>query len=687
MIALARLVLQDPPEASQTAEYTAYLKDIQEQATRLGDPQIALIMGGATKIKQYVFESAKLPEIRGASGLLDRINLYDIPALFAKQPSWLKEFDDGKGDSPEKAEAERLVTQVRTWFQERYGVEPPDCEECIIYASGGEVLAFAPHRLAAVLTEAIEGLYTQQTLVANSVASWRACSLVELRFGLRPLQFWIDEFSALTDDTIQTLVHDYYGGSDTKAFLSRKTFGEVTSALALERLRAREGNTVQQKAPKPPPRFETTPYARRCQSCEYRSAVIEGPLGAWLCQPCARKRAFGQKAKREAPFAIQWFREGRFGWEPLAARAWGTRFAEWLDDPHQTALAQRYYQQAPPDRVQPAEDLDGIAAAAQPEGFIGVIYADGNNMGALLEGLQTPAAYHEFAYTIYRAIEAATFTALAIHLHPRQRNERWWHPFDVLSIGGDDVFLIVPAHAALPIAITIANQVEKELVQYYITQRPQSYRWQQVHRIEQPASWQAPAVQSKVSLSSGVVIADQHTPIFMLRRLVEESLKSAKSKARQLRDHAFHGATIDFIALKSIGMLATNIGDFRESALRRGSLHLTAKPYTVPELTTLIEAVRILKQKDFPKSQLYRLREQLHKGWLASTMDYLYFQARTQHAEELRHALDWTGREPHGRSGGSGMWLRRDEDEWETMLGDVVELYDFVPVGGESHGA
>jgi CRISPR-associated protein Cmr2 len=308
-------------------------------------------------------------------------------------------------------------------------------------------------------------------------------------------------------------------------------------------------------------------------------------------------------------------------------------------------------------------------------------------MGALLEGLQTPAAYHEFAYTIYRAIEAATFTALATHLHPGQHNERWWHPFEVLSIGGDDVFLIVPAHAALPIATTIANRVEGELVQYRLTQRPQSYRWQQVHRIEQPASWQAPAVQSKVSLSSGVVIADQHTPIFMLRRLVEESLKSAKSKARQLRGHDFHGATIDFIALKSIGMLATSIGAFRDSALRRGPLHLTAKPYTVPELTTLIEAVRTLKQKDFPKAQLYRLREQLHKGWLASTMDYLYFQARSQHGEELRHALDWTGRELYGRIRVSGMWLHRAEDQWETILGDVMELYDFVPVGGESHGA
>ena len=119
MLDLARLALQDPQDLSSTAEPTSQLQHIQEQAARIGDPQIALIMGGATKIKQYVFESARLPEIRGASGLLDRINLYDIPALFAKQPSWLREFDDAKGHSTEKVEAERLVEQVRRWFRER----------------------------------------------------------------------------------------------------------------------------------------------------------------------------------------------------------------------------------------------------------------------------------------------------------------------------------------------------------------------------------------------------------------------------------------------------------------------------------------------------------------------------------------------------------------------------------------
>ena len=59
--------------------------DLWNQTTPIG-----LVYGGATKIKQYVFEAAKLSDIRGASALLDRINLSDIPGFF-KHPDGSQE--------------------------------------------------------------------------------------------------------------------------------------------------------------------------------------------------------------------------------------------------------------------------------------------------------------------------------------------------------------------------------------------------------------------------------------------------------------------------------------------------------------------------------------------------------------------------------------------------------------------
>ncbi|MEH2027738.1 hypothetical protein [Nostoc sp.] len=65
-----------PKTLNELKQKEDYLK-LWEDKTRIG-----LVYGGATKIKQYVFEESKLPDIRGASALLDRINLVDLPAFF-----------------------------------------------------------------------------------------------------------------------------------------------------------------------------------------------------------------------------------------------------------------------------------------------------------------------------------------------------------------------------------------------------------------------------------------------------------------------------------------------------------------------------------------------------------------------------------------------------------------------------
>lgn len=658
-------------------------------------PAVAVLMGGATKIKQYVFESVKLPEIRGASCLLDRINLRDLRALFSAEPRWLRELSSGnQASQQDEKEGKELVRQVREWFQGRYGVPPPDCEGCIIYANGGEVLAFAPLKLAAFLAEAIECLYTRETLVANSVAVWRSCSLLELRYGLRPLEFWQDDRENVTDESVKQVLDDYYGGP----FSSRKTFGEVVAGLALEKLRRREGNSVNERPPKPVPQFETVLYARRCQSCERRNAVVQRRFedeagGDWFCEPCARKRVFGQLAKKEEVKQTKWFKDAGFGWFPLGAKAWASHFEEWLQREDRSALWQSYYQKEEVP-VSPPEDLDDIAEASQPEGFIGVVYADGNNMGALLQELKTPRDYQEFAEVVHEGIINATFTALAKQLRPYHREDRKWvHPFEVLSIGGDDLFLLVPAQAALSIAIIIAEEVERALRQEDVIPKAKGYTWERVHRVqcqdENPAD-----SQSKVSLSTGVLIADHHTPVFFLSRIVEELLKSAKARAKELRGNGYYGGTVDFQVLKSIGMIATDIRDFRERAFRRKkNLRLTAKPYTLPELRALLNGARRLKRVGYPKSQLYRLHEQLGEGWLASIVEYLYSQARISGGEELRSVLDkqWVGGERANGLASLGPWIRRERVgssnyDFETVVGDLLEIYDFVPEGGEEGG-
>ena len=176
-LVLAHSIVQPPVASEQAEEHLRHLQRIQEQTIHTERAQVALLMGGATKIKQYVFESAKLPEIRGASALLDRINQVDVPALFNVRYS----------DNPD----DNLQAQkVREQFARRHGLPPPDAPECVIYANGGEFLAFAPITLAQALADEVELLYTSATLVANSVAVWQAFTPVELAGGVGASTFW-----------------------------------------------------------------------------------------------------------------------------------------------------------------------------------------------------------------------------------------------------------------------------------------------------------------------------------------------------------------------------------------------------------------------------------------------------------------------------------------------------------------
>lgn len=124
-----------------------------QQTTKIG-----LVYGGATKIKQYVFEAAKLPDIRGASALLDRINLVDLPAFFNK--------------NPESNLYTRQCQEVRKWLNDNFPSEPKLSEalipELIIYSTGGNILAFCPAAFVDDIANAVEKRYTEETLTAKS---------------------------------------------------------------------------------------------------------------------------------------------------------------------------------------------------------------------------------------------------------------------------------------------------------------------------------------------------------------------------------------------------------------------------------------------------------------------------------------------------------------------------------------
>ncbi|MCI0486723.1 MAG: hypothetical protein L0229_08995 [Blastocatellia bacterium] len=700
-------------------------------AESIGSPRIALVLGGATKIKSYFLESARLPEIRGASTLLDRINLEDVPALF------------GGGQS----EKQQRANEVRRHFKNRTGLSV-NAPECVIYANGGNVLAFAPVSIASELAQEIENIYTSETLVANSVAVCESFDLIELHYGLRPEAYWVGECIEGCKNDLRPLIDPAYRLKKDRSvrpfdeeesrgeFYKKKCFGELGAALAIKQHHRRNGNTLDSRnngievKPRPsrayPPQYETLPQARRCSSCERRPAIVREPKDSekYLCAACARKRLAGRlsessRSKEQYPNALRRLRDF-IDWPPQRSQDWMDEITDWVDRfirfiDKENKLSERYWNYRK-GSVLPAQDL---AEIADDNNFVGLIYADGNNVGSIIEQIQTAIEYRQFAQRLFEANQAAVFRALASVLRPHKRtpNEErpdkvkklfadgegkiTVHPFEILSIGGDDFMLFVPGDRALEIALQIGSNLEEAFRSKWVYRESVERKGKQLKCSQRycPDEYEeeADCAQPAVSLSAGVVIADCHTPVYFMEQLAEQLLKSAKQYAKTLKKCGYRGGTIDFMALKSVTGITSDVGSFRKSVLEREEnggerIKLYARPYTLHELRGLLKTSREFKnpQKQFPRSQLYSLRNDAldpHQGRMTSMLNYLYFRARAKNevAQVMREHFEmpWWGK--------AAEWLhpwREVKDAvpktFETLIYDLVEIYDFA--AGDDNG-
>lgn len=673
--------LHKEPSRQQLEEY---LTDIRAILPAEHD-RIALVNGGATKIKGYVFEAPKLPEIRGASVLLDWIG------------------DDG---------LKRLVAEQ---LGDNYA------KQCFIYAGGGSFLLFAPADKAQVLADRIEQYYTQETLIANSVAVTRTFRLLELRYGRLfdengTIPFWINEFEDhWKNEQYQRLLNQYYymipvvieGLTDTRArFYNRKSFGELVTLLASDASRRREQQDPKdQRIQRNIPHFDLIPWAEKCDSSDIRPAMAQRSEGDFgdeiaLSEPSGRKRIIGRSVKGVEP--ERWLEPIHNAWSEdtisaVGKSSWKKRWEDFLaGDGRDTLYAKAFRQMQ--ENVYPAHDIGEIAGASEPERYIGIIYADGDNVGRLMATIRSPAEYQAKSEILSTAAERSVFQALATCLIPKQvtaSEERsknvdeyiYVHPFEILTIGGDDLFILVPGSKAIDVACGIGLAFEKmvaNLLAFDTNAQPASLTYQ---RYKGSSSFLDEQFIPSIGLSAGIIIARENTPIFLLRDLVEELQKRAKKKAKQSTKHHFYGGAVDFMVMKSIGMVADTIVSFRREALGDSvntERRLTARPYTWHELAGLITTIRELKKSNFPTSQLHRIRESIDSTVVQSVMDYLYIS--TRQSDEQRTVLHQFVE--HGWGLGTvranqrfvlPLWIPYgDSNGMETFWPDLVELYDLI---------
>ncbi len=703
--------LQNIPKAEEWFPKT--LEDLRQKYPELWEEntRIGLVYGGATKIKGYVFEAANLQDIRGASALLDQINLVDLPGFFGKKPS----------------------PKISRWLAENFpALTDALIPELIIYSTGGNILAFCPAALVDEVSNAIEKRYTSETLTANSCAVGDTFRLLEIRFGLLQETIentpWLDWYSKEHQNPI---VQAYFGCPQNQreieeAFQNRKSFNELVGKLAAQFNQRRNGNDLPESdrpSRRYPPMFETHPYLVRDES-DRRSAVtrVRLPKEPWFSDTLARKRLVGQKAKRESAIGQQWYKNPAFRWQDGQIEKWWSsgkleswvlKFEQFLretKDPHG-------YNQNGQAKFREAQTLEDIGNSSN--GYVAFIYADGNNMGGYIQKIQTPQQYKQFSEDIDCATTTSVYKALAQHLKPhrlkgltdpedRHRNGTLIHPFEILAIGGDDVLLIVPANKALAIAKTIGDEFENYLVKTGRYSIKENHSTQAAHRYQKE---QAPESRCQLSMSIGVLIASYNTPIYYAKNLYEQLLKSAKKRAKELKSepHYYYGGTVDFLVMKSVTMISSKLEEFRKGGLTKKKdngqeLKLYAAPYTLHELGGLLETAKALKESGFPRPQLYQIRSLLEQGKHTAINNYRYFRVRLdEKAQEwLTEKFEKAWCQAKTNGGNLAPWMSvepsRDEktpetkftsDEktpetkftnYETIWRELVDLYPFIEV-------
>jgi CRISPR-associated protein Cmr2 len=700
------------------------LKQLTEKFPRLWNSKIGLVYGGATKIKQYVFEASRLPDIRGASGLLDQINLIDLPSFF------------GKVYKPELKKFRIYCGEVRRWLdtcldlsQDSSKLSEALIPELIIYSTGGNILAFCPAAFVQDVANAIEKRYTERSLTANSCAVGDTFKPLEIRFGL--LQdsientFWLEQYLEKYNNPI---IEAYFGNLEKKpnepcisdpssleeAFKSRKNFNELTTKLAILFNQRRSGNNfVDRPSRRYPPMFETHPYLRRDES-ESRSAITQAgqlPGEPYFSEASARKRRVGDRAKTGSSEPPKWYKNTRLEWELGVIESWVDRFNDFLKK--NSNQQQKYCGSYNFDDVYISQSLTQLGKVSN--GFVAYIYADGNNMGGFIQNIRTPQKYKEFSEDVSNATEYAVYQALADNLQPRKlkgitekeatlQDGDIIHPFEIISIGGDDIILIVPADKALEIAKAIGEQFEKILLKEvsligveingnYGSEEERAIDRSKFHRY---SSQNAPRSHCQLSMSIGVLITAYNTPIYYAKKLFEQLLKSAKKRAKKLKKAGYCGGTVDFLVMKTVTMISSSIEDFRQEALTKQTgqkksqiLRLYAAPYTFHELGGLIAAIKAFKKTDFPKSQLYQIRSLLERGKHTAILNYRYFRVRLKQGKtELTEKFEKAWCQAKTNEGNIAPWMSDlddpNETAYETIWREIVDLYDFIDISNES---
>jgi CRISPR/Cas system-associated protein Cas10 (large subunit of type III CRISPR-Cas system) len=361
------------------------------------------------------------------------------------------------------------------------------------------------------------------------------------------------------------------------------------------------------------------PYTQTCSACERYPATLVSPVDqSPICNSCHAKRSAARKQKKR--------------------------------------------QMEESAEAQLAEELKDLGELSRPPGYIGFIYADGNNMGSYLDQLLSVEDYRTYSSKLNELIESSVNSSLQKH-----SAHKGILPYEKLLVGGDDLMIMTTGDIALPVALDIAETF----------QRDSPNLLQAINRPHDPPH----------TMGVAVVLAHANFPIAAFLHLAKQLLEKAK---RRCAEEEYKTSAIDFMVVTAAG--SSDVKTLREEVLSQESfayphidrlVRMTQRPYTLLEAKSLLSHLQKFKRENFPRSQLQFLYEGLFHSYYEAFYRWCKVagRARKEHWDlmiDFHREFNGPNGIPPWRSGIIRWGKHAGKQGYTSALGDLIEIYQFV---------
>ena len=307
------------------------------------------------------------------------------------------------------------------------------------------------------------------------------------------------------------------------------------------------------------------------------------------------------------------------------------------------------------------------------DSFIGFVYSDGDALGEFFKNLKNTfknmnSDDREDEYLKFIGNFSKDLDETLVDIFKNVNNEKRWGEF--LIVGGDDVCAVFDPTLSLEISSKFQKKFEDKMYK----------------NIEKMVNNNTKKLlESKITSSSGVVIAKSKTPIFQLFEKGMDLQKSAKKARRKAIDENLNKTGfIDFQVIGSEGCV--DIDDFRKTISpeenkvieRPYAINIDKNDKNIKNFEELIKIVRELKKANFPSNKLrymYDLKRNSELEEFEKKMDFINILSKMDknHVELIKEmGIDYDNYDKF--------------DKNFKNIFDILEIYKFINDKNEVKG-